>query len=243
MAKSAEDDDINRKAQRELLEAQEKRSAQAKSDKELLDNPDSAQSMEKHFSGQADKERESKVNEVIGNARYRQALAAQQKDISSRGLRMGGFTPDYATRTNIKDGAAGIIAAGGKNYTPTLKVGAGVEEMKALADMSGAMQRHRRQVKEYERREQEKKKNDGGLSAARQEHRTTGLFPTRPMFTIGGGFFTTMKFDDKGRPIVGVFSAAEDGHPGTDVTQSQSTVRSMYQAGRNYRQTFGGSAT
>ena len=236
--KSDEDDEINRKAHREVVEAQERRASEKQTERELSQNPDSAQSMEKHFSGQADKEREAKVNDDAANERFKQALAAQQKGISDVAkMKQGGFTKDYATKTNIEDGAAGIVARGGRNYTPTLKIGASVEEMKAVADMSNAMQRHRRLIKEYERREREKKKNDGGLAAARQAHKGKSYFPGRPLFKVGSVTYAPMDFKD-GMPITNLYRSCESGWcaHGSDVTDTLQRV--TLQAGRKYLQTF-----
>ena len=223
-------DYINVNAYRELRQAQEQRASEAKGE---FTSPDTAEAMDAHFKKQ-DKERETEVNNYDANAKVRQALAAQQKDISSRGLKMGGFTPDYATRTNVGDGAAGIIAAGGRNYTPLLKIGATAQEMQTLMDMSGAMQRHRRLVKEYERRQKEKKKNDGGLTAARQRHKGLSFFPGRPMFKVGSIVFEPMSFDD-GVPLVNLHRSCEEGWCAVGSGQTNTLERVQAQAGRAYR--------
>jgi hypothetical protein len=196
-------------------------------------SPDTEEAMNKHFS-EEDKKREREANESIGNARYRQTLAAQQKAIHDQAqLKMGGFKEDRAmkNRVTIGSGASGIIAGAGANYAPKLGIGAGVEEIKAVMDMSNAMQAHRRAVKEYERREREKKKNDGGLTSARQNHSVPTFFPDLPMLKVGGVTFKTMQFDGV-RPIVNTFQAGRNGAP---MNNDMSTDRNALSAARAWR--------
>lgn len=259
--KSDEDDEINRKAHRELLEAQERRASEKQTERELSQNPDSAQSMEKHFSGQADKEREAKVNDDAANEKYRMALAAQRKDVESRRLGMGDYAADYATRTNIEDGAAGIVAAGGERKGGYVSLGSGAAGIVAAGGQKtsphlgisstfqdqlnvirwgAGMQRFRTLVRQYERRE--KKKNDGGLTAARQSVTTHGYFPDRPMFKVGATSYNPMTFVgfSGAHPVTGLYRSAEQGWCQNDPSgaMTSSFERMMVQAGRKQRSTY-----
>jgi hypothetical protein len=210
---------------------------------EKSDNPDTAEAMEKQFSDQ-DRQREREVSEYEANARYRQALAGQQKEIESKRLKDGGFVRDYAKKVTLSQGGDGITASAGPDYAPRLKIGAGVEEIKAVMDMSNAMQRHRRSIREYERREREKKKNDGGLSAARQSVTTRGYFPDRPMFKIGATVYNPMTFEGflNTHPVTGVHRSAEQGWCQNDPSgaMTPSLSRTVIQAGRRQRNSYGG---
>jgi hypothetical protein len=147
--------------------------------------------------------------------------------IAAGGQRKGGYT-------SLGSGADGIIAAGGQKTGPHLGIGASFREQLNAVRWGAGMQKYRTLARAYERKEREKKKNDGGLSAARQTHSVPTSFPTLPMMPVGGITFQTMTFDGA-RPTVHTFSAGQDGIPRGRNDGSVATDRTIQQYGRYWR--------
>jgi hypothetical protein len=147
--------------------------------------------------------------------------------IAAGGERKGGYA-------SLGSGAAGIVAAGGRKTTPYLSIESTFQDSLAVARWGAGMQRYRTLVRQYERKEREKKKNDGGLTAARETHKAVNFFKHRPMFTTGGVLFSPMTFEGA-IPIVGTFKAAEEGWCPVGDAQTDTMMRSIMQAGRVYR--------
>jgi len=224
------------------------------------DSPDTAEAMDKHFAKQ-DREREVEVNDHRA-LQNRAAYVKSQRDyfesvsegMSSQGIiDRGGVQTGSVQR--LGDGAAGIIAAGGERkggYTSLGSGAAGIvaaggpkrgielginstfrDQLNAVRWGAG-MQRYRTLARAYERKEREKKKNDGGLTAARQNYSVPTSFPTLPMMPVGGITFQTMTFDGA-RPTVHTFSAGQDGIPKGRNDGSTATDRTIQQYGRFWR--------
>lgn len=210
--------------------------AEAAKKEAARNSPEAVAKREKDKADQEEKDRQGMI--YAGQVRQ-----AQQKAIQDAGkLKEGGFVPDYAKKVSLSSGGDGIKAAGGYDYTPRLKIGASVEEMQEVADMSNFMQAHRRAVKEYERLEREKKKNDGGLSAARQSVTTRSYFPDRPMFQIGATVYNPMTFEgfSGAHPVTGLNRSAEQGWCQNDPNgaMTPSLRRMVIQSGRKQRSTY-----
>lgn len=124
-----------------------------------------------------------------------------------------------------------ILAAGGQKIGPELKIGASFGEQLAAVRWGANMQALRTAGRQYQ--SLPKKKNDGGLTAARQSPGAKNFFPNRPIFTVGPVMFTTMKHDGA-VPLVGTWTAAEDGWPTIGVNNSINNQRGMKRAGRAY---------
>lgn len=139
----------------------------------------------------------------------------------------------------IGSGAAGIVAAGGYKTGLTLGIGSTFRDQLNAATWGSGMQKYRTLAREYKRKEKEKKKNDGGLTAARQTYAGVGFFPHRPMMKIGGVMFVPMTFDGA-TPMVGAFKAAEEGWSpvGEALGATDTMTRIMLQAGRRYRESL-----
>jgi hypothetical protein len=146
--------------------------------------------------------------------------------IAAGGQRKGGYT-------SLGSGADGIVAAGGPKRGIELGINSTFRDQLNAVRWGSGMQKYRTLVRQYERKEREKKKNDGGLTAARQTHSGKEFFPHRPTFKVGGVTFSTMKFEN-GIPLVGTYIAAQEGWPTND---EAALNRSIRQAGRIYRST------
>jgi hypothetical protein len=235
------DNEVNAVALQRVAEAQHRfalqrqaEETQRKTDKEVGANPDSQQAMDKLFSGEADEERKSGLN-AAANARYRQMnrdrMAAYQKEVGNMRLKDGAFKPDQAKHIRLEDGAAGYVAAGGRDITPKVRIGSTFEEYKAVTDWGSAMQHHHRAVRNYERRQPEKKKNDGGLTAARQAYKGVSLVPNRPMFKMGGVVYAPMSFKD-GVPQINLHRSSEQGWCASGTALTETLERGILNAGR-----------
>lgn len=245
---------VNREAYREMRSAQESRASQQNDT-----SPDTAEAMEKHFATE-DYRRGQEVDNFRAS-QNRAAYVQSQRDYFnsiSEGMSAQSITDRGGVKTgstqSIGGGAAGIIAAGGQRKGGYTSLGSGADgivaaggpkrgielginstfrdQLNAVRWGSG-MQKYRTLVRQYERKEREKKKNDGGLTAARQTHSGKEFFPHRPTFKVGGVTFSTMKFEN-GVPLVGTYIAAQEGWPTND---EAALNRSIRQAGRIYRRT------
>ncbi len=136
----------------------------------------------------------------------------------------------------IEGGADGITAAGGRKTGPHLGIGASFKEQYQAVRWGSGMQAYRTLGRAYQRAQREKKKNDGGLTAARQPYSSKEYFPTRPIFTIGGVSYGTMTFEGV-TPITGVYSACEIGWPKNTIGEGDPFQRHIMQAGRLSRKT------
>lgn len=246
----------NADAYRQVRQAQIDR---ANADKPA-DSPDTAEAMDKHFAKQ-DSDRAREVSDYR-SSQQRAAYIKSQRDyfesvsegMSSQGIidrggvqigsvqRLGdgaaGIIAAGGERkggyTSLGSGADGIVAAGGQKTGPYLGIGASFREQLNAVKWGSGMQRYRTLAREYERKEKEKKKNDGGLTAARQNHSVPTSFPTLPMMPVGGIVFQTMTFDGA-RPTVHTFSAGQDGIPRGRNDGSTAIDRTIQQYGRFWR--------
>jgi hypothetical protein len=231
------DSSVNRQAYLEMRQAQESRAAEQKDT-----SPDTAAAMDKHFSNQ-DSERSDEV--IMHNAYLRRD--AERKSLSEMATLKGGGTQATGMTANeivaaggakkggytsIESGPGGIVAAGGKKIGPTLGIGASADSQIAAAKWGASMQKIRTAEREYRR--QQKKKNDGGLRAARQKHEGKNFFNHRPMFTVGAVTYSPMSFQG-GFPQVGTHGACSEGWPQIVDGASNTLQRVTLQAGRNYR--------
>lgn len=247
---------VNREAYREMRVAQETRASQQGDT-----SPDTAEAMGKQFSKQ-DNERSAEVDNLRAS-QNRAAYVKSQRDyfnsmsegMSSQGMidrggvqigsvqQLGdgaaGIIPAGGERkgghTSLGSGAAGIVAAGGAKKGIELGINSSFRDQLNAATWGSGMQKYRTLVRQYQRKEREKKKNDGGLTAARQTHAGKDFFPHRPMFKVGAVTFTPMKFDGV-TPMVGTYKAAQEGWPTGDENALNRAIR---QAGRNYRSSVG----
>ena len=150
---------------------------------------------------------------------------------SAAGIVAAGGQRKGSTQT-IEGGAAGIAAVGGRKTGPHLGMGATFREQYNAVRWGAGMQGYRTLVRQYQKALREKKKNDGGLTAARQSYGAIDFTSHRPMFKVGAVTFIPMKFDGA-IPLVGTFRAGETGWP--DLTDGASDVisRQARRAGRD----------
>lgn len=250
---------VNRQAYLDMRRDQESR---ARPDDAVSSNPDSEESMNKHFA-KADAQRQQEVSDYRSQ-QQRAAYVKSQRDYFesvSEGMSAASIVErggaQLASTTSIESGAAGIVAAGGerkgsvqtieggadgiaaaggRKTGPHLGIGASFKEQYQAVRWGSGMQAYRTLGRAYQRAQREKKKNDGGLTAARQPYSAKEYFPTRPVFTIGGVSYGTMTFEGV-TPITGVYSACEIGWPKNTIGEGDPFQRHIMQAGRLSRKT------
>jgi hypothetical protein len=250
---------VNRQAYLDMRRDQESR---AGADNAVSSNPDSEESMNKLFA-KADAQREQEVSDYRSQ-QQRAAYVKSQRDyfesvsegmsaasiVERGGAQLASTTSIESgaagiigaggerkgSRQTIESGAEGIVAAGGRKTGPHLGIGATFRDQYMAVKWGAGMQAYRTLGRAYQRAEREKKKNDGGLTAARRHEGGRDFFPNRPMFKVGPVTFNTMRFDGV-TPIVGTYSAAEEGWPQNDVSTNPTIERSMRSAARVWRLT------
>ncbi len=226
----------NPDAYRELRKAQDDRVP----DESAIDsNPDSERNMNRLFARQTREQEEagimhraylrrdaerktlSEMATLKGGGPQATGMTANEI-VAAGGAKKGGYT-------SIESGQGGIVAAGGKKIGPTLGIGASADSQINAVRWGASMQKVRTAEREY--RQQQKKKNDGGLRAARQRHEGKNFFSHRPMFTIGAVTYNPMSFDGA-FPKVGTFRACESGWPQVSDGASETLQRVTLEAGR-----------